>query len=341
MVRPGLLSPVHGDGGRAVRRPRGAQDGQPHLEPPEPAAEPEPVRRSGGSAGGAGHHPGGVPGLVVRLPPAEPPVWLPPQESERVPALPGLIRCSERNPYAMKENNYDNPAFFEQYVRFPRSVQGLSAAGEWHELERLLPGFSGKRVLDLGCGFGWHCQYASDHGAAAVIGVDLSEKMLEKARADTHDESIHYVRAAMEDVDFPPASFEVVLSSLALHYVEEGGADLRLAHPRRGLRVLLRAPGVYRRGLPGVGHRPRRRAPILAGGSLLHRGAPDGPFPGLRRDQVSPHPDHLCPGPPGRGLCPESPGGAQARPPTDGRARHGRRAAPAHDADPGRAETGI
>ena len=109
----------------------------------------------------------------------------------------------------MKENNYNNPAFFEQYVRFPRSVQGLSAAGEWHELERLLPGFSGKRVLDLGCGFGWHCRYASDHGAAAVIGVDLSEKMLEKARADTHDESIHYVRAAMEDVDFPPASFEV------------------------------------------------------------------------------------------------------------------------------------
>ena len=127
----------------------------------------------------------------------------------------------------MKENNYDNSAFFGQYVRFPRSVQGLSAAGEWHELERLLPGFSGKRVLDLGCGFGWHCRYASDHGAAAVIGVDLSEKMLEKAKADTHDESIHYVRAAMEDVDFPPASFEVVLSSLALHYVKDYPALVR------------------------------------------------------------------------------------------------------------------
>ena len=121
----------------------------------------------------------------------------------------------------MKENNYDNPEFFERYARFPRSVEGLSAAGEWHELKRLLPDFTGKRVLDLGCGFGWHCRYASDHGAAAVIGVDLSEKMLEKARADTHDESIHYVRGAMEDVDFPPESFEVVLSSLALHYVEE------------------------------------------------------------------------------------------------------------------------
>ena len=89
----------------------------------------------------------------------------------------------------MRENNYDNPEFFEQYAHFPRSVKGLSAAGEWHELRRLLPNFAGKRVLDLGCGFGWHCRYASDHGAAAVIGVDLSEKM--------------------------------VLSSLALHYVEE------------------------------------------------------------------------------------------------------------------------
>ena len=124
----------------------------------------------------------------------------------------------------MKENNYDNPGFFSQYRRFPRSVEGLSAAGEWHALQKLFPDFSGKRVLDLGCGFGWHCRYAADHGAAAVIGVDLSEKMLEKARADTFDGRIHYVRGAMEEVDFPPASFEAVLSSLALHYIDDFAA---------------------------------------------------------------------------------------------------------------------
>lgn len=32
---------------------------------------------------------------------------------------------------------------------------------------------------------------------------------------------------AMEEVDFPPASFEAVLSSLALHYVEELGPVFR------------------------------------------------------------------------------------------------------------------
>ncbi len=62
----------------------------------------------------------------------------------------------------MKENIYDNEDFFECYRRFPRSAKGLDAAGEWHELKRMLPPFRGKRVLDLGCGFGWHCVYAAE-----------------------------------------------------------------------------------------------------------------------------------------------------------------------------------
>ena len=127
----------------------------------------------------------------------------------------------------MKKSPYDRERFFEKYSQMDRSRLGLAGAGEWESLEPLLPDFAGKRVLDLGCGFGWHCRYAADHGAAAVIGVDLSEKMLEKARADTFDGRIHYVRGAMEEVDFPPASFEAVLSSLALHYVEELGPVFR------------------------------------------------------------------------------------------------------------------
>lgn len=121
----------------------------------------------------------------------------------------------------MKENKYDDPEFFEQYRKMPRSVQGLSAAGEWHELERLLPDFSGKRVLDLGCGMGWHCRYAAEKGADSVTGVDISEKMLEQARKDTPQVNIKYIRSAMEDFTFPPGSFDVVVSSLAFHYVRD------------------------------------------------------------------------------------------------------------------------
>ena len=121
----------------------------------------------------------------------------------------------------MRENRYDDPGFFERYSKMPRSIEGLQAAGEWPALKQMLPDFTGKRVLDLGCGFGWHCRYAALQGAAQVLGTDISERMLGRARALTREQCIRYQRAAMEELDFAPGEFDVVISSLALHYVED------------------------------------------------------------------------------------------------------------------------
>lgn len=118
-----------------------------------------------------------------------------------------------------QENKYDNPAFFEQYKQMLRSVKGLEGAGEWHQFRKMMPDFKKKRVLDLGCGFGWHCRYAADHGAVEVVGVDLSEKMLDEAKNMTTSPKILYIQRAIEDAIFPSNSFDVVISSLAFHYV--------------------------------------------------------------------------------------------------------------------------
>ena len=120
----------------------------------------------------------------------------------------------------MKQNKYDDPGFFANYSQMARSVGGLDAAGEWPALRALLPGLRDKKVLDLGCGFGWHCRYAREQGARAVVGVDISEKMIARARESTEDAAIEYRRMAIEDIDFPAGAFDVVISSLALHYVE-------------------------------------------------------------------------------------------------------------------------
>ena len=121
----------------------------------------------------------------------------------------------------MKENKYDDLQFFQKYSQMSRSQNGLGSAGEWHELQKLLPDFTGKTVLDLGCGYGWHCKYALEHGAASVLGTDISQKMLETAVSRNFDDRIEYRCAAMEDLRFEDHSFDVVLSSLAFHYVKD------------------------------------------------------------------------------------------------------------------------
>lgn len=121
----------------------------------------------------------------------------------------------------MKENKYDDAVFFEKYSQMPRSQQGLAGAGEWQTLQKLLPDFKNKNVLDLGCGFGWHCFYAAENGAKSVLGIDLSTKMLNIARQKNHFKQITFDQSSMEEAVFSPKSFDVIISSLAFHYIAD------------------------------------------------------------------------------------------------------------------------
>lgn len=134
----------------------------------------------------------------------------------------------------MTQNIYDNPEFFAGYSQLGRSVEGLNGAAEWPALRAMLPAMHGIKVVDLGCGFGWFCRWAREHGAAHVLGLDVSEKMLARARSETPDPAIHYAIADLERFDLPAGSFDLAYSSLALHYVE--GLD-RLLDTVRGALV--------------------------------------------------------------------------------------------------------
>jgi ubiquinone/menaquinone biosynthesis C-methylase UbiE len=121
----------------------------------------------------------------------------------------------------MAQNIYDTPEFFARYSELGRSVHGLDGAAEWPAIRALLPDLGGKRVVDLGCGFGWFARWARQHGAAHVLGLDLSENMIGRARTDTSDAGIDYEIADLEQIELPESSFDFAYSSLALHYIAD------------------------------------------------------------------------------------------------------------------------
>ncbi|MBU6497875.1 MAG: class I SAM-dependent methyltransferase [Rhodospirillales bacterium] len=121
----------------------------------------------------------------------------------------------------MTQNIYDDEQFFEGYGRLGRSQQGLAGAAEWPALRAMLPPMRGARVADLGCGYGWFCRWAREAGAAGVLGLDVSEKMLARAREMTDDPAITYARADLESAGLAAASFDLVYSSLTLHYIAD------------------------------------------------------------------------------------------------------------------------
>lgn len=123
----------------------------------------------------------------------------------------------------MSQNIYDNQTFFDGYAQLSRSLQGLDGAPEWPTIRSILPDLQGKKVVDLGCGYGWFCRSAREQGATQVLGMDLSEKMLGKAKEMTEDPTIEYRQQDLEALQLPAASFDLVYSSLTLHYIEDLG----------------------------------------------------------------------------------------------------------------------
>jgi SAM-dependent methyltransferase len=136
----------------------------------------------------------------------------------------------------MAQNIYDRPEFFAGYSRLDRFVEGLEGAAEFPALRALLPDLRGLEIVDLGCGLGWFCRWARARGARRVLGLDLSETMLARARAFPGDDGILYERADLERLALPDGRFGLAYSSLALHYVPDAGRLFAAVH--RGL-----APG--------------------------------------------------------------------------------------------------
>jgi SAM-dependent methyltransferase len=128
---------------------------------------------------------------------------------------------------------YDDPAFFDRYQRMRRDGAGLNEELEQPAVTRLLTSVAGADVLDLGCGDGRLARWLAGQGARRVLGVDPSARMLALA-ARHRDPAVRYCRASAEALALAPRSLDLVVSSLALHYV--AGYDALMASVANWLR---------------------------------------------------------------------------------------------------------
>ena len=120
---------------------------------------------------------------------------------------------------------YDDPALAASYARVT-AANVYNAAYERPAVQELLGDVRGRDVLDAGAAAGEHSAWLVAHGAR-VVALDASAAMVRLARARL-GESATLLRADLaRPLPLADASFDLVLSSLTLHYLEDWLAPLR------------------------------------------------------------------------------------------------------------------
>lgn len=141
----------------------------------------------------------------------------------------------------------DYDAFAAAYAE--QNDNGLfNAWYERPEMLRLAGDVAGQRVLDAGCGHGPLFAELRSRGAT-VSGFDLSPAMIRIARERLGDQADLRVADLAAPLPYADAEFDLVIVSLALHYVEDWGPTLaefrRVLRPGGRLLVAIIHPFVY------------------------------------------------------------------------------------------------
>lgn len=121
---------------------------------------------------------------------------------------------------------YDNNANFEKYMERRQWQENANDTLEKPVMLELMGDVTGMSILDLGCGdarFGAEL-LSSEHLASEYTGIEGSDNMFRTAVETVKGQSAQIEQAFMEDWTYPPNQYDLVISRLAIHYVED--ADL-------------------------------------------------------------------------------------------------------------------
>jgi ubiquinone/menaquinone biosynthesis C-methylase UbiE len=119
-----------------------------------------------------------------------------------------------------KEGYARYAAFYDKSVKYWDSF-------EKHNLDKLIEGAKGKKVLDAGAGTG-RLAIRLHNAGAKVTALDLSPEMLSNIRRKKP--GIEVVEGDMEAMPFEDSSFDMVFSSLAMVHLKKVDTFLEEVH---------------------------------------------------------------------------------------------------------------
>lgn len=122
-------------------------------------------------------------------------------------------------------------SFGYEWQAFSEMLPDYEANFRWY-FERFKPeDFTGRLVLDAGCGTGRHTFYMSRTGAREVVAMDFSQAIEVAAANNRANQNTHFVQADIYHPPFRPQTFDFVYSLGVLHHLPD---------PEHGFQSLLR-----------------------------------------------------------------------------------------------------
>ena len=137
--------------------------------------------------------------------------------------------------------DYDQNRIAEQYQR--AKAQPWRLRTETHSFLKLIGDVKGKRVLDVACGEGHFTRMLRAAGAAEVVGIDISERMIDLAREQEARQPLG-IEYRVEDARavVGQADFDLVVAAWLLVYAQ---TRTDLVQMCRGLASRLRLGGRF------------------------------------------------------------------------------------------------
>jgi ubiquinone/menaquinone biosynthesis C-methylase UbiE len=163
---------------------------------------------------------------------------------------------------------YDDAGVFTTYLHRRSRTESPNETLEKPVIMELVGAATGLDVLDLGCGDAMFGRELLACGAASYLGIDGSVNMFKSAQENLADTTGRVVHANMSVWSYPENSFDLIISRLAFHYIQNLGELLAKTYGA------LRAGG---RLVFSVEH------PVITSSTLSNTSLANG---GLRQDWV-------------------------------------------------------